>query len=78
MAASDYVPTFFKKPLALGGASTDEYTPLNSHRVVSIDTRVKAEQTAACPNPSREAKRRGNRKRQKGLHVVFHVVLQYT
>ena len=26
MAASDYVPTFFKKPLALGGAS-DEYTP---------------------------------------------------
>ena len=27
MAASDYVPTFFKKPLALGGASTDEYTP---------------------------------------------------
>ena len=25
MAASDYVPTFFKKPLALGGASTDEY-----------------------------------------------------
>ena len=24
MAASDYVPTFFKKPLALGGASTDE------------------------------------------------------
>ena len=26
MAASDYVPTFFKKPLALGGASTDEYT----------------------------------------------------
>ena len=28
MAASDYVPTFFKKPLALGGASTDEYTAL--------------------------------------------------
>ena len=28
MAASDYVPIFFKKPLALGGASTDEYTPL--------------------------------------------------
>jgi hypothetical protein len=27
MAVSDYVPTFFKKPLALGGASTDEYTP---------------------------------------------------
>ena len=27
MAASDYVPTFFKKPLALGGASTDQYTP---------------------------------------------------
>ena len=26
MAASDYVPNFFKKPLALGGAS-DEYTP---------------------------------------------------
>ena len=24
MAASDYVPIFFKKPLALGGASTDE------------------------------------------------------
>jgi hypothetical protein len=26
MAASDYVPIFFKKPLALGEASTDEYT----------------------------------------------------
>ena len=26
MAASHYVPTFFKKPLTLGGAS-DEYTP---------------------------------------------------
>jgi len=27
MAASDYVPIFFKKPLASRGASTDEYTP---------------------------------------------------
>jgi hypothetical protein len=27
MAASDYVPIFFKIPLASGGASTDEYTP---------------------------------------------------
>jgi len=26
MAASDYVPIFFKKPLASRGASTDEYT----------------------------------------------------
>jgi hypothetical protein len=25
MAASDYVPIFFKKPLASRGASTDEY-----------------------------------------------------
>ena len=27
MAASDYVPNLLQKPLALGGASTDEYTP---------------------------------------------------
>ena len=27
MAASDYVPIFFNKPLASRGASTDEYTP---------------------------------------------------
>jgi hypothetical protein len=27
MAASDYVPMLFKKPLASRGASTDEYTP---------------------------------------------------
>jgi len=27
MAASDYVPIFFKNPLASRGASTDEYTP---------------------------------------------------
>ena len=34
MAASDYVPIFFRKPLALGGASTDEYTPLIPSRFV--------------------------------------------
>ena len=34
MAASDYVPTFFKKPLALGGASTDEYAPFNTDRTI--------------------------------------------
>ena len=45
---------------------------------LSIDARLKAAQSAACPNPSREAKRRGDRKRQKGLFVVFHAVLQYT
>jgi hypothetical protein len=39
MAASDYVPTFFKKPLALGGASTDEYTPYARRR---SQTRQKA------------------------------------
>jgi len=27
MAASDYVPIFFKNRLHLAGASTDEYTP---------------------------------------------------
>ena len=30
MAAPDYVPIFFKKPLASRGASTDEYTPYRS------------------------------------------------
>ena len=46
MAASDYVPIFFKKPLALGGASTDEYSlrqgiedgflaPYRVHRVIT-------------------------------------------
>jgi hypothetical protein len=45
---------------------------------MSIDTRLKAGQTAACPNPSREAKPGGDRKRQQGLRVVFHAVLQYT
>jgi hypothetical protein len=37
MAASDYVPTFFKKPLALGGASTDEYTPFASEKLDPVD-----------------------------------------
>jgi hypothetical protein len=32
----------------------------------------------ACPYPSREAKRRGDKKRQKNLCVMFHAVLQYT
>ena len=35
VAASDYVPNFFKKPLALGGASTDEYTASNVEVVYS-------------------------------------------
>jgi hypothetical protein len=50
----------------------------NSNRVRSIDTRLKADQTAARPNPSREAKHLGDSKRQQGLCVVFHAVLQYT
>ena len=29
MAAPDYVPTLFKKPLASRGASTDRFTPTN-------------------------------------------------
>jgi hypothetical protein len=49
-----------------------------SHRLMFIGARLTAAQSAACPNPSREAKRRGNGKRQKGLYVVFHAVLQYT
>ena len=39
-----------------------------------IDARLKAGQPAARPNPSREAKRCGDRKRQKSLCVVFHAV----
>ena len=45
---------------------------------ILIDARLKAAQSAARPNPSREAKPRGDRKRQKGLFMVFHAVLQYT
>jgi hypothetical protein len=40
MAASDYVPTFFKKPLALGGASTDGGA---THNHGKLDTRITAE-----------------------------------
>ena len=53
-------------------------TRSTSRPVMSIDARLKAVQSPACPNPSREAKRRRDRKHQKGLCVVFHAVLQHT
>ena len=36
MAASDYVPIFFKIPLASRGASTDEYVTNVSHSRLMI------------------------------------------
>ena len=50
----------------------------NSHPVMPIDARLTIGQSPACPNPSREAKRRRDRKHQKGLCVVLHAVLQHT
>jgi hypothetical protein len=48
-----------------------------STSLVSTNVCLNAGQSAACPNPSPEAKRGGDRKRKKSLCVVFHAVLQY-
>jgi hypothetical protein len=64
-----------KDEVKLGGIQLSDAI---SHPVMSIDARLKVAQPAACPNPSRKAKRGADGKRQKNLCVVFHAVLQYT
>ena len=55
MAASDYVPIFFKKPLASRGASTDEYTPCHARTASMSHLAAKPQSNLAVSTKSKVA-----------------------